>query len=118
MNPAVLILLLLLEPLAPAQTRPETARGARGGGQRSAGDTATIERNLALTPSTPQQRADLLSFLLVNGSALINNDRATAERLFRRGQEMDPTNSQWPSQLGQVYGLSARFPGASPLPLI
>jgi tetratricopeptide (TPR) repeat protein len=111
-NSSVLILLLLLESLAPAQTPPGTARGARGAGQRSVADTATIDRNLALTPSTPQQRAELLSFLLANGSALINNDRATAERLFRRGQELDPSNSQWPAQLGQLYGFLARFPSA------
>jgi protocatechuate 3,4-dioxygenase beta subunit len=88
----------------------------RGRGQRSAADTATIEKNLALTPATPQERAELLSFLLGNGGALITNDRPTAERLLRRGQELDPSNSQWPAQLGQLYGLSARFPAASPSP--
>jgi protocatechuate 3,4-dioxygenase beta subunit len=82
----------------------------RGRGQRSAADTATIDRNLALTPTTPQERAELLSFLLGNGGALINNDRPTAERLLRRGQELDPANSQWPAQLGQLYGFLARFP--------
>jgi hypothetical protein len=54
---------------------------------------------------------------MLNGSNLIVSDKALAERMFRRGQDLEPANSRWLSQLGLLYGLAASTPTTSNLPL-
>ena len=81
-----------------------TARGAtpvptvaRGGAPAV---SAEIEQNLALNPTTPAERAQLIAFLQRNGQERITSDRITAERLFLKGQVLEPNNPRWASQLG------------------
>jgi hypothetical protein len=107
------------------------ARGARGAAARGAAvvatavagnrgavaDRETIERNLALTPGTPEERTQLLGFLLQNGNASMVSDRPLAERLLRRGKELDPENWQWPGRLGQLYYLASLAADTSGLQL-
>ena len=69
-----------------------------------------ISRSIRRRPNSAAN--PLLSFLMEVGGGNIVYDKPFAERVFRRGQELDPRNGEWAARLGQLYSLGAVDPGA------